>query len=102
MRRIIMAEAFVRYRRTALLAIVAAILLCANGACRKQKAPPAKPKTTADIIRECAENGFTDSIVPVTRSLAKESVFVATESSLSTVPANISPENLRLKVVKGK
>src|SRR4051812_10423986 len=60
----------------------------------------ASTMTTEEIIRQNANIPVGQSIVPIATSLAKRSVFVATESSPSTQPTTVKLDKLRFRTAQ--
>jgi hypothetical protein len=91
----------VGHRWIGIFAIIACVALGETASCDRSPATPTtKAMTTEEIIRQKANTPVGQSIVPIARSLAKRTVFVATESAPSTVPTTITFDKLRFRTAR--
>ena len=87
--------------RIVLSAIILGIVLAGPAACDRSPPKPAtRAMTTEEIIRQNAKVPVGQSIVPITRSLAKRTVFVATESAPSSEPTAAALDKLRFRTAQ--
>jgi hypothetical protein len=79
-----------------------ALISIASGlvGCDRSTPKVASTVTTEEIIRQNANAPVGQSIVPVATSLAKRSVFVATDSSPSTQPTTVKLDKLRFRTAQ--
>jgi hypothetical protein len=68
--------------------------------CDRSTPKAASTMTTEEIIRQNANAPVGQSIVPIATSLAKRSVFVATETSPSTQPTTLTLDKLRFRTAQ--
>src|SRR3954466_12767848 len=89
-----------RLTSTPLVALTLIGFLGAVGSCDRSAPKAAKNMTTEAVIRQNLNAPVDQSIVPVTGSLAKRSLFVATESSPSTQPTTVTLDRLRFRTAQ--
>lgn len=86
-----------RYRVVAAAVVAGALLAGLAGCERPAPQPPREAVSTEEIIRRNANAPVGQSIEPVARSLAKRTVFVASDSAPSTERGAVTQDRLRFR-----
>lgn len=83
-------------------AAFALVLIIVSGlvGCERSTPKAASTMTTEEIIRQNANAPVCRSIVPIATSLARHSIFLATESSPSTQPTTVILDTLRFRTAQ--
>jgi hypothetical protein len=79
---------------------MAVFVIGASAGCDRSEPKRVSAVTTEEIIRQNKNLPIGESIGPVGRSLAKHSVFVATENSPSTKPTTVTLNKLRFRTAQ--
>jgi hypothetical protein len=82
--------------------ICTATFIGAVGGCDRKPSQPTKTMTTEELIRQSANLPIGQSVIPITTSLAKQSVFVATDDTATSQPTTTALQHLRFKTAADK
>jgi len=90
----------VRPLRSLIAVFVALACVAGPVACDRSEPKAPSTMTTEEMIRQNANAPVGESIVPIATSLAKHTVFVATESSPSTQSTTVKLDTLRFRTAQ--